>query len=115
MLAAFEAAFAAGYQSVVIIGSDCEQLTQEVVEQAFQQLQTHQVVIGPALDGGYYLLGMNGLYPQLFRHKPWSTPQVFRETMLDVQELGLTYSLLPTLSDVDYLEDLENPAQWLSF
>ncbi|NEM99243.1 TIGR04282 family arsenosugar biosynthesis glycosyltransferase [Pontibacter burrus] len=107
MQAAFEAAFAAGYSSVVIIGSDCKQLTQEIIEQAFDALRTHEVVLGPALDGGYYLLGMNKLYPELFRDKQWSTSEVLPATIYDVERLHLSHKLLPELSDVDHLEDVD--------
>ena len=107
MQAAFEDAFAAGYTSVVIIGSDCKQLTQEIIEQAFEALQTHEVVIGPALDGGYYLLGMKKLYPELFQNKPWSTSSVFSETLYDVERLHLSHKLMPELSDVDHMEDVD--------
>ncbi|MCC9137852.1 TIGR04282 family arsenosugar biosynthesis glycosyltransferase [Pontibacter silvestris] len=107
MSAAFAAAFAEGYSSVVIIGSDCQQLTQKIVELAFRKLQEHDVVIGPALDGGYYLLGMRHYYPKLFRDKRWSSAHVFPDTVQDVEELNLSYALLPLLSDLDYIEDLD--------
>lgn len=107
MAAAFSAAFAEGYSSVVIIGSDCQQLTENIVEQAFQELQEHDIVIGPALDGGYYLLGMRQFYPELFRNKRWSTEHVFPDTIQDIKQLQVSYSLLPQLSDVDYIEDLD--------
>lgn len=110
MAAAFEAAFTAGYTSVVIIGSDCLQLTSDIISKAFEELQTHEVVIGPALDGGYYLLGMNHLHPELFQGKRWSTEHVFPDTLYDIERLHLTHALLPALSDVDNLEDLE--ANW---
>lgn len=106
MEAAFAAAFADGYTSVVIIGSDCLQLTQEVVQQAFEKLQAHDVVVGPAKDGGYYLLGMKTLHPAIFRNKRWSTAHVFPDTLQDILHLHLSYALLPRLSDVDYVEDL---------
>lgn len=106
MLAAFTAAFSGGYTSVVIIGSDCLQLTTQFIEQAFEKLQDHDVVLGPALDGGYYLLGMNKLYPELFQNKQWSTEHVFPETFSDIERLHLSYYLLPHLSDVDHVEDL---------
>ncbi|MBF9254187.1 TIGR04282 family arsenosugar biosynthesis glycosyltransferase [Pontibacter sp. 172403-2] len=106
MEAAFAAAFAEGYTSVVIIGSDCLQLTQEIVQQAFDKLQARDVVMGPAEDGGYYLLGMKKLYPAFFRNKQWSTAEVFPATLQDIEHLHLTCALLPCLSDVDYVEDL---------
>ena len=110
MAAAFETAFAEGYTSVVIIGSDCQQLTPEIISRAFEELRTHEVVIGPALDGGYYLLGLNRLHPELFQNKRWSTEHVFPDTLHDIERLHLSHTLLPALSDVDYLEDLE--ANW---
>ena len=113
MAAAFSDAFAAGYTSVVIIGSDCQQLTPEIIEKAFKELQTHEVVIGPALDGGYYLLGMNHLHPELFENKRWSTEHVFPDTLYDIERLHLSHTLLPSLQDVDHLEDLDDPGQWL--
>ncbi len=103
---AFAYAFEAGYTSVVIIGSDCLQLTTAIVQQAYTELTQHDVVIGPALDGGYYLLGMNRLYPELFSNKRWSTEHVFADTLQDILSLELSYALLPRLSDVDYIEDL---------
>jgi uncharacterized protein len=112
MQTAFEDAFAAGYRSVVIIGSDCKQLTPEIIEQAFDALKTHEVVIGPALDGGYYLLGMNKLYPELFQNKTWSTSTVFAETLYEVERLHLSHKLLPELSDVDHVEDVD--FDWLA-
>lgn len=107
MKRAFEAAFAEGYTSVVIIGSDCPQLTSEIINQAFEALQTNEVVIGPALDGGYYLLGMTQLYRDLFEDKRWSTEHVFPDTIADIERLHLRHALLPYLSDVDELEDLQ--------
>ncbi|QCR23132.1 TIGR04282 family arsenosugar biosynthesis glycosyltransferase [Pontibacter sp. SGAir0037] len=111
MQGAFAAAFKEGYTSVMIIGSDCLQLSQAVIEEAFNQLQTHDVVIGPAEDGGYYLLGMNKLYPYLFQDKRWSTEYVFPDTLQDVHQHNLSCFLLPTLSDIDHAEDL--PAGFL--
>lgn len=107
MQAAFADAFLEGYTSVVIIGSDCLQLTPEIIMRAYKELETHEVVIGPALDGGYYLLGMNCLYPQLFHNKHWSTERVFSETIQDLQRMHLPYALLPRLSDIDQVEDLD--------
>lgn len=109
MEAAFASAFSEGYTSVVIIGSDCLQLTPDIVLQAYSELEQHDVVIGPALDGGYYLLGMNRLHPKLFQNKRWSTVHVFPATLQDIKNLQLSHALLPRLSDVDYVEDLDAP------
>ncbi len=107
MEAAFAIAFAEGHTDVVIIGSDCLQLTPAIVSEAYHKLAQHDVVIGPALDGGYYLLGMKRLHPELFRNKRWSTEHVFPDTLSDVERLHLSHALLPRLSDVDYVEDLD--------
>lgn len=103
---AFGQAFAQQYDKVVIIGSDCIELSSEIIEDALKALDDHNVVIGPAHDGGYYLLGMDRHYPHLFKNKMWSTEDVFLDTLLDIKKLKLSYSLLPTLNDVDEEKDL---------
>ena len=106
MYNAFHNAFV-HYDRVTIIGSDCYQLEPAHVQQAFDALMQHDVVIGPAEDGGYYLLGMTQLYPEFFAKKHWSTFRVFAETLRDVQDLGLSIFILPTLADIDTKEDLD--------
>lgn len=103
---AFCWAFWQRYEQVVIIGSDCPQLTATIIHQAFEALQTSQVVIGPAVDGGYYLLGLKSNVSQLFTNKAWSSPTVFTSTIADLQKLQLCYKLLPLLHDIDHEEDL---------
>lgn len=93
------------YKKVLIIGSDCPTLTPEIVQNAYDQLDQHSFVIGPANDGGYYLLGMKEYTPSLFQGVTWSTPEVFPTTIQKIKTLGKTYALLPVLSDVDYEED----------
>lgn len=105
MLNAFDYSFKDKKEKVVIIGSDCLDLTSEIIEEAFEKLNNHDVVIGPSEDGGYYLLGMNNLYPQLFQHKKWSTESVFIDTIEDILELGLSHYTLPTLTDIDTEND----------
>lgn len=95
------------YDKKIIIGSDCPGLTPELVESAYTALDFHDVVIGPAADGGYYLLGMNNMIPELFEHIPWSTDQVLLETFKILQQKRLLYKLLPQLRDVDTLQDWE--------
>ena len=104
---AFKLAFEKGYDSVVIIGSDCLELSTHDLEEAFFSLEKKDVIVGPAKDGGYYLLGMNKLHHQLFENKTWSSENVLLDTLLDIENLNLTYQLLDTLSDVDYEEDLK--------
>ena len=104
---AFKLAFEKGYDIVVLIGSDCLELSTNDIEEAFFSLEKKDVIVGPAKDGGYYLLGMNKLYHQLFENKTWSSENVLLDTLLDIENLNLTYQLLDTLSDVDYEQDLK--------
>lgn len=106
MAHAFAEAFAAGAGRVVIIGTDCPGLTADLLRQAFTQLATHDLVVGPAADGGYYLLGMNELHTNLFLNKQWSTASVLAATLADAGHLGLRVAQLPTLADVDSGADL---------
>jgi rSAM/selenodomain-associated transferase 1 len=103
---AFEILFQRGYKEIVIIGSDCYELTEEIIMNAFDQLKQKDVVIGPAKDGGYYLLGMNVFIPQLFTGKSWSTNKVFRETLTEIKSFNYSIYQLPVLNDIDTSEDV---------
>lgn len=107
---AFIKMFARGYEKVIIIGSDCYELSPEIIESAFQVLDENEVVIGPAKDGGYYLLGSKKLIPEFFSNKTWSTNNVLLDTILDCKNVGLSYFLLPELNDID--EEIDLPAKW---
>lgn len=90
---------------VCIVGTDCAELTNEHIKEAFGQLNHHDFVIGPANDGGYYLLGMKSFESKLFDDIDWSTDQVLKQTVHQIKELGKSYFLLPELIDVDTIED----------
>lgn len=107
MKEAFSQAFEGGSERVVIIGSDCAELDGALIKEAFEKLQTNDVVIGPAQDGGYYLLGMNGFYSELFDDIEWSTNSVFTQTRNKVDQMQLACFELKVLSDVDNAEDWE--------
>ena len=107
MTNAFLKAFNLGYKKVIIIGSDCFDLDENIINQAFANLNDDEVVLGPAKDGGYYLLGMKAFYPSLFRNKAWSTESVLSDTLLDISKLNISFKLLPTLSDIDEEKDLK--------
>jgi len=92
-------------EKVVIIGSDCASLTPEIVQTAFDKLAEFPFVIGPAMDGGYYLLGMNQFTPSIFSDIEWSTETVCSTTIERINSLNKRYFLLPELSDIDYEED----------
>jgi len=103
---AFEIAYANGYKRVSIIGTDCMELTTQIVVNAFDSLRTKDAVVGPAVDGGYYLLGMNRFIPELFREKEWSTNSVCKDTINDFSRLSINYHQLSMLRDVDIEADL---------
>lgn len=99
-------AFAEGGERTVIIGADCPEITSELLSEAFDRLAASDLVLGPASDGGYYLIGLRRPLPQLFAHMPWGSEEVFNETIRRASELSLVVSLLRMLSDVDRPEDL---------
>lgn len=103
---AFKSGFSSHYKSICIIGTDCIDLNANIISEAFRKLLTHDVVIGPAVDGGYYLLGMNRLHRELFENKMWGTDTVFSDTLSDIKLLGLACWELQVLNDVDRVEDL---------
>jgi len=107
MLNSFKELFDQGFTRIVIIGSDCLQLKTKTLEQAVSLLESNAAVLGPASDGGYYLLGLTKLYPDLFVNKPWSTDQVFTKTIDDFNNQGISYALLEELSDIDNITDLD--------
>ena len=111
MLAAFQYGFSLGYQKIIIIGSDLYSLRPKHIESAFEQLENYDVVIGPALDGGYYLLGLNFIIHKIFKQKQWSTSSVFKETLSDLKEFNV--NLLEPLNDIDTYEDLKKEPQLL--
>lgn len=107
METALVAAFQNKIESVAIIGSDCPQLQAELIYQAFQLLHQNQdLVLGPALDGGYYLIGLRHLIPELFTGIDWGTERVLQQTVNIAKQLNLKITYLPTLADVDRPEDL---------
>lgn len=106
MMLAFMELFQQGYSKIIIIGSDCPQLTSFVLVDAFDMLGANEVVIGPSSDGGYYLLGLTKLIPELFTNKQWSTDTVLADTIKDTVRLGKACVFLPELFDVDTAGDL---------
>jgi hypothetical protein len=106
MKAAFAEAFQRGAKSVVAIGTDCPAITELHLRSAFDALSDSDLVLGPARDGGYYLIGLNRLYESVFEAVPWGTPLVLERTLALAAEKSIRFHLLPMLSDVDVLEDL---------
>lgn len=106
MARAFADAFSAGAQRVVLMGSDCPEMTAEYLAEAFAALADHDLVIGPAHDGGYTLIGLRSLAPVLFDGMSWGTDTVFRDTWMAACSVGMRAQKLKPLSDVDLPRDL---------
>jgi uncharacterized protein len=99
-------AFDSGAEKVVIIGTDCPDLSDEILVKAFEQLDCKNLVLGPAEDGGYYLIGLERPVPDLFTDIAWGTSQVLQQTIKIAQRLNLSVGYLPVLHDIDRPEDL---------
>jgi len=102
---AFEKGFELDYSKIVIIGTDNLELTSTVIEASFKLLDKNDCVIGPAKDGGYYLIGMKKLHPKLFENKVWSSSSVLIDTLSDLKSLRISHELLAELNDIDTEED----------
>lgn len=102
---AFLELFQLGYEKIMIIGSDVLDLSAEHINKAFQMLSNKDVVIGPAKDGGYYLLGMKKLNVNVFKNKAWGTSSVLKNTLNDIK--NSSFALLEELNDIDIFEDIK--------
>lgn len=99
-------AFQSGAEQVMMIGTDCPGVNSQLLATAFEQLQTCELVLGPAIDGGYYLIGLRRYIAELFANIDWGTAQVLKQTVDIAQKLHLLHVYLPPLADVDRPEDL---------
>ncbi len=106
LAAFFDDSFAAGAQRVVVVGSDSPSLPREFVEEAFRLLRNHDCILGPATDGGYYLIGQCGPSRSLFESVEWSSARVLEQTVANIAKSGARLTLLPPWYDVDTLDDL---------
>ncbi len=106
---AFSRVFATDVEEALLIGSDIPGLTSGIIEEAFTSLVTHDAVIGPSDDGGYYLIGFRkkSFVPAIFHDMVWSTKTVFRDTVRKLRDSSATFHILPELTDVDAIEDLK--------
>ncbi len=113
MLRSFESAFAAGATAAVLVGSDIPDLSADIIDRAFALLAVHDAVLGPAADGGYYLIGFSraGFLPDVFGGMRWSTALVAVRTLDILRDSGKNCALLPKLRDIDTLNDLRS---WMS-
>lgn len=105
---AFSIPFKNEFKKVVIIGTDCAELTTAHLSEAFEQLDSHDFVVGPAADGGYYLLGMKRWNRWILESKPWSAENLLAVTLKDMDDHNASYFILSELSDIDTIDDLKN-------
>lgn len=106
MYHALQEVFKQDYKEVILIGSDCLDLQTEAIEQAFIELNKNNTVIGPSIDGGYYLIGFKNEAANIFENKTWSTSSVYDETINDFNNKNLSFKKLPYLSDIDEVENV---------
>ena len=107
MKAAFARAICQGSQKTIIIGTDCPDLDLAILNLAFQKLKDSELVFGPTEDGGYYLIGLRQIVPQLFDNIPWGTEKVLATTINAISSLNVSYSYLEPLQDLDRPEDFQ--------
>jgi rSAM/selenodomain-associated transferase 1 len=106
MYNAFKSGFQKGYKKIIIIGSDIYDLNSETIEEAFAELENSDYVIGPAADGGYYLLGMKSISKEIFINKEWGTNSVLKDTLNNLRDKKV--KLLQIKNDIDVYEDLKD-------
>lgn len=109
----FYDAFENNYRKVVLIGSDIYDLESYHINEAFKKLDTNDVVMGPALDGGYYLIGLKKMHPKIFDNKKWGSSTVRKDTLKNLEKVDV--HLLPILNDVDVIEDIEHHPAFTKF
>lgn len=106
MMNAFKDGFESGYKKIVLIGSDLPDINSAHIKNGLEALTTNEVVFGPAEDGGYYLVGMSKLIPEIFINKPWSQPHLLQLTLQELHNNQISVGILDTLNDIDTYEDL---------
>lgn len=111
---AFKKGFEDGYEKIVLIGSDLPDINSNHIENGLQALKTNNVVFGPAIDGGYYLVGMTKLHEFIFNNKPWSQSNLLEITSEELKQNNISFTLLKPLNDIDTFEDLITSAFYKS-
>ncbi|MCI5146388.1 MAG: glycosyltransferase [Candidatus Electrothrix sp. AR3] len=109
MAYAFAKTWQQGGEKVLLIGSDCPAIDADIITKGLEKLDRKDLVLGPAMDGGYYLIGLRSFavgYEELFKAIDWGTGRVLAQTIDQAKKLGLSFSLLPQLHDIDRAEDL---------
>lgn len=104
---AFEEVLKSGHNKIILIGTDIPELDEHLINEAFNNLSEKDFVLGPAADGGYYLIGMKKFSGYIFENIEWSTEKVLSKTIENIKERSESYSLLKELNDLDDIEDLK--------
>jgi rSAM/selenodomain-associated transferase 1 len=106
----FKEVFTQGYQKAILIGSDSPDLPEKYLHQSIRMLRTKDIVLGPTVDGGYYLIGFQSttFSAEIFKEIPWSTEHVFQKTITKIQQAQRSIGLLPVWTDIDTLSDLKS-------
>lgn len=104
---ALDSVFMEGFLKVILIGADVPGLNRDIINEAFEKLDCFDIVIGPAMDSGYYLIGMNEPDFSLFKNMEWGNEMVLSQTMYRIKEKAKSYYLLKELNDIDTIEDLK--------
>lgn len=113
MFRAFEEVAHLGYDKMVLIGTDCYELTHSHFQQAFDALETHDYVFGPANDGGYYLIACKQIDEEVLFDKVWSTDHVLKDALSSIEKIGKKVQLLEVLTDIDTEEELGELKRYL--
>lgn len=113
MANAFQDEFASGFEKIIVIGSDMHDLDQADIEKAFSALKDNDYIIGPAIDGGYYLLGMTKFNAHLFENKKWGTSNVLTDSLNDLKNKKV--GLLEERNDVDLYDDIKDNEAFYRF
>ncbi len=103
---AFQKGFHDGYKHIVLIGTDLPDITTSHLQQSFNHLKNNTVVLGPAQDGGYYLIGLSKMITFIFNNKPWSKPNLLENTINELKDKKIAFTTLNTLNDIDTFQDL---------
>ncbi|APY11391.1 hypothetical protein BWZ22_09105 [Seonamhaeicola sp. S2-3] len=111
---AFNDGFNDGYNRIILIGSDLPDISAKHIKKGFSILNKKDLVFGPAIDGGYYLIGMRNMHKMVFENKPWSQPNLLTKTLNQLTENNITFSNLDTLNDIDTFDDLKNSSFYKS-
>ncbi|WP_372755370.1 TIGR04282 family arsenosugar biosynthesis glycosyltransferase [Mariniflexile sp.] len=111
---AFKKGFEDGYERIVLIGSDLPDINATHIKDGLQALNQTEVVFGPAVDGGYYLVGLSKFHEYIFQDKPWSKPHLLEVTLEELKQKNVTFNLLEPLNDIDTFDDLKASAFYTS-